>query len=375
MSHISRIPKWLPPLLVMLYFGAATSLLPPVLFFEQGSDELIVDSLADSIRQNEPSPFMSRVHPLAEGKSTPYYSQFGLTYRVLLPFRDYLPRTGLQFLLSLAWALATGAMFWWFQRLVADLHGSTSGLVFLLLCCATPTFLFFSASLYWQLPLLLLPFMLTYAFVIERPIFTASCISLLLFLRFLGGYEYTSTLILSPIAALGLRCSYGDIAPRRAFQLAVRLGAAGFIAFLAAMLLHLTTLAHAAGGWEEGVARFREVAESRTSGDFLGRQPTLKNDVIHLISSFFRNEVILVLGLAAVTLLLTATLVDRRATIKLATALLFAFLCSLSWQLLARGHMRDHAHINFIVYLIPFGLSVYLAFSRLIGDLAKSRLA
>jgi hypothetical protein len=372
MNLPGKKPAWLSPLLVICYFAITASLLPPVLFFEQGSDGIIVDSLRNSRAQSVPSPFMIRVDPRGGGEPTPYYSQFGLTYRALLPFRHYLPHSGLHVLLSLAWALATGAVFWWFYRRISLCHGSHSGTLFLLLCCGTPTFLLFSGSFYWQLPLLLAPFMIAYAFASSRPVATSLWVFGLLFLRFLGGYEYTSTLLLSPIAALLLRSALGDIPLRRTLQLACPLAAAGFLAFLAALSLHLVALASAAGGWRDGMSRFSQVAQSRTNGDFLGREISLKGDLIELINSFFHNEVILVCGLAAVTLFLAAANRGRAAALRIGSALLFAFLCSLSWQVLARGHMRDHALINFIVYFIPFGLSVYLAFSRVVGELVSS---
>ena len=364
---------WFLPLLVMLYFAATVSLLPPVCSFEQGSDGLIVDSLQLAASQNDPSPFMVREDPRNPDRAGPYYSQFGLTYRLLLPFRAFLPYSHLHTLLSLFSALATGALFLWFHRVVARAYGNVAAGTFLILCCATPAFVFFSGSFYWQLPLLAAPFMLAHAWADSKPRTCTLAVFAVLFLRFLGGYEYASTLILSPIAAVFLGSVLGDIPLRRATILAVPLGVAGLAAFAAALGIHLMTLGMSAGGWSEGIARFNEVARYRTSGDYFGRKITLRSDLIDLINSFFRNEVILVCGLAAVALFLAAATRGRAASLRIACALLFAFLCSLSWQVLARGHMRDHAHINFIVYLIPFGLSVYLAFSRVVGDLVKSR--
>lgn len=357
--------------MVILYFAGAVCLLPPVFFFEQGSDGLIVDSLQLASKENDPSPFMVRKDPQTSEVATPYYSQFGLTYRALLPLRAMLPYSRLHFLLSLVQAVATGAMFWWFHRLLTKAHGNTAGVLVLILCCATPAFVFFSGSFYWQLPLLVGPFLLAYVFADLSPRIAVLSVFAVLLLRFLGGYEYTSTLMLSPIAAVFLRNAFGDITLRRAIGLTAPLGAAGLLAFASAISVHLLALGMAAGGWDEGLARFNEIARYRTSGDFLGREISLRNDLIHLINSFFRNEVILVVGLAFITLFLVASTGSRDSAFRIGAALLFAFLCSVSWQILARGHMRDHAHINFIVYFIPFGLSVYLAFSRVVGELVS----
>ena len=374
MNIAGKSSAWCLLLIVMGYFGTAASLLPPVFFFEQASDDIIVESLRSSRELPHPSPFMVREDPRGGGEVIPYYSQFGLTYRALLPFRNDLPQAFLHVILSLVWALATGAVFWWFQARISLIHGRNSGILFLLLCCGTPTFLFFAGSFYWQLPLLLGPFLVTYAIADSRPATALFCVFGILLLRFLGGYEYTSTLLLSPIAALILRSAFGDITIKRALQRTWPLCASGLLAFLAAIAAHLATLAASAGGWYEGFSHFKDVVESRTSGDFLDRDTSMRGDLIALINSLFRNEVILVVGLAAVTVWLVDATRGRLAALRIASALLFALLCSLSWQILARGHMRDHAHINFILYLIPFGLSVYLAFSRVVGGLISANL-
>ncbi len=348
-------------------FVGATTLLPPVSKFEDLSDNLITDSIKLAQSEKEPLPYMTRKDDRISEEAKPYYSQFGLTYHLLLPLRSHLDTARLPMILSVGCAILTALTFWLFSKHLRRTIGPVEGTVFLLLCCLTPTFLFFSGSFYWQLPLLLAPFFITYAFVADRPCQTALMVGVFLFLRFLGGYEYTSTLLLAPICAIMLRLAFQDIRPRPAIFRAIILGGVGFTAFVAALGLHLLTLRLHEGSWSSAINSFSTVVTYRTSGDYFAREISLRNDVILLISSFFRNEVILVMGLALVSCLLTLVWKGRTPAIRISMTLAFSFVAGLSWQVLARGHMRDHGHLNFIVYCIPFALSVYIVFCRLIS--------
>lgn len=231
----------------------------------------------------------------------------------------------------------------------------------------------FSGSFYWQLPLLRAPFVIAYVLAISKPTIAILLVFIIILLRFLGGYEYASSLILSPLGALAIRCAFGEIKVSRAVKQGIFFGIAGTAAFGTTIAAHLAALCHETGSWEKGIKLFENVVNYRTVGVPLGRDVTLRNDIIVLSYSFFSNESILVIGMGAVSVALVLFSRGRATAVRLGLALLFAFLCSLSWQVLARGHMRDHNHINFIAYFIPFGLAVYVAFSRVVGDLLEHR--
>lgn len=354
-------------LLAVIIFVGAACLLPPVSRFEDSSDNLITESL----KHEDAGSFMIRRDERISPEWKPYYSQIGLTYQLLRPFRRQLNSPALPFSLSLAYAVMTAATFWLFSRHLSVTRGPLEAWVFLILCCFTPTFLMFSGSFYWQLPLLVAPFLITYALGVDHPTPACGLVFIVLLLRFLGGYEYTSTLLLSPVCAMFLRFAFGDIEMATAIRRSIALGAVGFFAFLLAVGIHLWAMRLSEGSWPAAVAAIRNVATYRTSGDYFAREISLRSDLIQFIASFFRNEVIFLIGLGITICFLWGVSRGPQAAGRLAAALGCALLAGLSWQILARGHMRDHAHINFIVYCLPFGLSVHLAFSRLaalLGD-------
>lgn len=348
-------------LFAVIIFAGAACLLPPVSKFEDSSDDLITESL----KHEEAGAFMIRRDERVSPEWKPYHSQLGLTYQLLRPFQRQLNSPALPFTLSLAYAVMTAATFWLFSRHLCATRGPLEAWTFLILCCFTPTFLMFSGSFYWQLPLLVAPFLITFVLGVDRLAPACGLVFIVLLLRFLGGYEYTSTLLLSPVCAMFLRFAFGDIEMTPAIRRSMALGAVGFLAFLLAVGIHLWAMRLSEGSWPAAVAAFRSVATYRTSGDYLAREISLRSDLIQLIASFFRNEVIFLIGLGLATCLLWAVSRGPQAAGRLAAAFGFALLAGVSWQVLARGHMRDHAHINFIVYCLPFGLSVHLAFSRL----------
>lgn len=359
--------------LAILAFSASTALLPPVRSFEDCSDSLIVDSLIRAKGSPKPSVFMEREEASENGALRPYYSQYGLTYRLLLPWRDHFSYGLLHHGLSFIYAALTAITFWLFALCFGRKVSENAGWAFLTLCCTTPAFLMFSGSFYWQLPLLVLPWMISFAFVTHRPAVAVAGPGLVLLIRFLGGYEYLTPLILSPIAATMLHFAMGNLNVAQTLWRGIAQGVAGTCAFGLALAIHIASIAKVEGSLQAALEKLGRIVTYRTSGDYFGGPPTLKYDAIALINSFFRNESILLIGLGLVGVLMARTSSGKPAALRIAGALVFAFACGLSWQFLARGHMRYHAHINFIIYLIPYGLTVYTVISHEIGKMELLR--
>lgn len=124
MKDLIKSPRWILPLLVFSYFAISVSLLPPVLLFQDVADVIIVDSLQRNSAQSNPSLFMERIVPFWSKDYLTFYSQFGLTYRVLLPIRQTLPYPVLPMLLSIVYALTTAAIFLRFQACFAANTGT-----------------------------------------------------------------------------------------------------------------------------------------------------------------------------------------------------------------------------------------------------------
>ncbi len=354
----------------IIIFSGANFFFSSVVYFENASDSLIVDSLKRSQEAGRDEPFMQRKDLRLTQDYAPYYSQFGLTYRVLQPFSRYVNNYRLlSSVLSIVNAVCTALVLGSFSVYLLKLYSFDASITFLTLCSFTPTFLLFSGSFYWQLPLLMLPTLVFYIGCVGYPLFSVALVFLILLIRFLGGYEYATTLILSPVAALFVRYAFGDLSIKQVIPQAVMAVVAGLAAFVFAILIHLLAMHSALNSWSATFHAFFDVVLYRTGGDYFSRPVTLKGDLIALSVSFFQNEFFLTIGIALFALVLSSRTFGRTTSVKLGLALAFSLLCGFSWQLLARGHMRDHAHLNFIVYLIPFGILTYISISRVIHEL------
>lgn len=353
----------------IIIFLGANLLFASVAYFENASDSLIIDSLNRSQESGHNEPFMQRKNFKLMQHYAPYYSQFGLTYRVLQPFSRYVTDYRLlSFTLSLLSAVCTALVFGLFSVYLFKVYSFDAAIIFSILCCFSPTFLLFSGSFYWQLPLLILPTLISYIGCIRYPLFSIALIFLVLLIRFLGGYEYATTLILSPVAAVFLRYAFGDLNLKPVIRWAVVAVVAGLAAFGFAILVHLFAMNAVFNSWNATIHAFLDVVLYRTSGDYFSRPVTLRGDLIALTASFFQNEFFLIIGIASLALVLSSRVLGKTTSVKLGLCLAFSLLCGFSWQLLARGHMRDHAHLNFIVYLIPFGIVAYIGISRVIHE-------
>ena len=327
-----------------------------------------------------------------------YLSQFGLQAALLGGLMDAIRLDPMRFAYWAAYgcALLTAAMLASFLVSVARSFGTLTAHVSTALTALSPTFQIFAPSVYWCTFLLLGPFVATwqlyprlartgrgYAWllVIIATLVAAKC---------LCGYEYLTTIILSPlVAAVFHQCRTGE--PwRRRLPGYVGITSAGVLGFALAMGLHAYQLGHYLH--RDGLEVILKRAKARTlEGNPQTEVSVLFGETIfsplpdaieYRLNCFFhyfnfaafnlprlgegpaveisvRNVSLFALGLVLWWLARRMRVSGRYAG--LIPALAISSATSLSWQTIASNHMCIHFHINEIVFFIPFFLLAYAA--------------
>lgn len=352
--------------------------------FQQDSDSLVRDELLNP---------GSALLPQLGGVGRPYSSQFGLQGMVmnwLSPGDQYYEA------LRLATSMLAGAVFaaavvavWraWGRR--------AAGVLFVLLALSYWTN-GFGASTYWQLWTLLLP---TLVPLLVWPRLGAgrrkwlrggALIAALVFLKCLCGYEYISTVLLGVAAAVAYHEFRGRIDYRLLARITVAMSA-GLVGFAAALGVHIAQLLALDGDVSAIKERILErtvspsqtaevLAAARAEQDPLwgwlvegdGMIGLWAFQLVHYLtepavtvpappfSGFGPVQYSLPIWAFIVVFLLLAMQAvrgrqeDAAVQRRLAVSAGLGLLGGLSWLVLAYGHMINHAHIDAIVFYLPF---------------------
>jgi len=320
-----------------------------------------------------------------------YVSQFGLQGVTLAAIHQYLGTEFDHFVVlaangfALLTALTLALFFLELSRCVGPMAGNVGVAATVLM----PILLPFATSLYWATFLLFAPFVWSW-WVYPRAIGHRQRIlgwllgiSLLILCKCLCGYEYVSTIVLSPAVAVvyhGVRESLPLRTWLRHATVAVLAGVAGFALALA---LHVWQLNEVVG--VDGVAAILDRASHRTGVADQAREvryPFAAPDPVFLPERWrlpvrcFANYFWLptfatpasiampprefTLGQATILLGVLAGLVGMTwwrwplSVSALVPALGLGFAASISWQMLAINHMCVHVHLNQIVFIVPF---------------------
>jgi len=359
---------------------------------------------------------LDRLHLTEQGQANTlspltekYRSQFGLQ-GVILGLVLKLTRISavqLAYVASGAFSLLTALVLAAFFADIANRLGRVTAGIAVMLTAWSPQLCYMTPSLYWCMFLLVSPFVLTW---LLEPWFSArrygwvgrfGLLFLLVLAKCLCGYEYVTTIILSPLAALWFHSS-GQIHPLRNFFVRSSLVvAAGVLAFGCAILLHAAQLQYVVG--VNGFETIRERATSRTVG-VQGQEGSLipirksfrrlPERIAYPASCFveyFEQPATVTTGyhakmrkfipvryyFAFAGILGVATLLARRrmpeTLRRLVGTLIVGAAASLSWHVLAINHMRVHFHLNGIIFFVPFlpicfvaiGQTVELAFQAI----------
>ena len=332
-----------------------------------------------------------------------YTSQFGLSGVALNAIAELTGanRMRVGFAAAQGIGLLTAALIAAFLTAAGLRFGQTAAGVAAVLTAGSPQLVYHVSSVYWCTFLLFAPFVLTWVAapaLLRTRKGTAALVAavfVLCTLKCLCGYEYITTVVLSPLPALVYHdCRSGALGRRRLFLygLVVAVGCAGFVAALG---LHVAQLQYVLG--MDPVETIGNRVKARLGKDVSGPEgfdpgpnpiPFLSDEGWLGVRGFFRyfaldgsslpglqrpTLMIPVWALAAATLaVLAAGAVrwrrldtDRKA---LTLALAASVPCSLSWQFAARNHMTVHIHLNLIVFYLPWMLLLYVA----VGDAVQA---
>lgn len=264
----------------------------------------------------------------------------------------------------------------------------------------------FAPSLYWAAALLLLPFQIVWFFeplCIGWRRFTLMllpAVGLAVMLKCLCGYEYVTSVILAPVAALAFhqvrRADFGWNFLRPAAALTL----AGILGFAAALTIHSQQIAALTGqsGWASIAFRARErtveignpAVENHVELKPFGPLQRLDPKTAYAIHAFCKYfampPIALPTGLTsrsfiplywfvalAIALLISARFgwlnTNGQA---LAIATVIGLGASVSWQVLAVNHMAVHFHLNMVVFQLPFLLLSFLSIGWLMAHATEA---
>ena len=280
-----------------------------------------------------------------------------------------------------------------FRSSISRRIGPVSANVSVLLTACTPVLLPFATSLYWACFLLFAPFVTTWllypqclaSHVHQLGLFAG--IAALVMLKCLCGYEYISTVILSPIAAVVYHRIASGEKLRSCARPAVCLFLAGVLGFAVAVGLHVLQLNHITGG------NALDVIRERAAGNTIGNafDPAVASACLAPELRFLpveaRVRVRCVLnyfwlsasatpvtwgplrGFATLGIvLLFSTFIgwiawrrksERPAVAALVPAAIVGLVGAAAWHLVALTHTCIHMHLNQICYAVPFLLIAY----------------
>ncbi|MDB5305983.1 MAG: hypothetical protein JWO38_185 [Gemmataceae bacterium] len=328
------------------------------------------------------------------GRELPYRSQYGLQGEVLAAVPGAAGGPAFARVAAGVFAGLTALSLAAFLASAGRRLGPLAGDVAAALTACVPILLPFAPSLYWVPFLLLGPFLAAWFLYPwacrSRGRFVAllGAIAGLVCVKCLCGYEYVTTVILAPVAALGYHATAAGERVRAWAVKSLAVWAVGTVGFAAALGFHARQISAATG--EDGLAVIRERAAQRTGAHdergevahfLLAPDPTFLPPRVRpwarCLANYFWLPAVaspqtwgagrFVLSLGAVVLaavaLAAAALVARprvpREVVALVPAGAIGFVGAMSWQVLAVNHMAVHAHLNLIVFCIPFLLFVF----------------
>ncbi len=368
---------------------------------------LVLNRLADDPGGPDRLPSLT-AWDAAAGVERPYRSQYGLQGEVLSaacratgadPFRFAIAAAGVGaglFALGLALVFAS----------LGPRVGWPAAHVGVVLTAAVPVYLPFAPSLYWVPVVLLAPFLAAWFLIPwagRRPgrwVVVGAVVGALVGVKCLCGYEYVTTVILAPVAALAYHATVRRAGLWRTAAAAAGLWAAGVAGFAGAVAVHAAQIERDTG--TPGLAVIRERAAHRAgTADarnevkylFLAPDPERVPEAVRYPVRCFLNYfwlptvaspqtwggarfavslggvTIVAAGLGAVALAARRRLPPEVVALVPAGAVGFAG--AVSWQVLAVNHMTAHVHLNLIVFTVPFLPLAFAGFGVAVQGLAS----
>lgn len=345
-------------------------------------------------------------------KVQPYGSQYGLQARVIAffaPTNDSLLPSYFK-KVEIILAFLTSILLALFIAKIWNIYGRYVGIVVTALLSLSPWVAGYARNLYWVAFLMFLPFILTFLLYPRlkakktKAVFYA-LVTIIIFLKCLDGYEHITTIGLSVFAAVAY---WEAVLRKRALkslwkQLLLAVGITT-VALFSAITANVISLQSYYGSWSKAEDVVLSRADDRATGlkkvepnVILGFEVTDQHTYA-MIERFYNLDVLKSgqgnpLKYAALSALNYALLPAVSLPISLAPTLqeliqsmltvsIIGFLCLkrigtqargliemywvgllgvLSWLVLMPGHAYPHAHLNGIIFYIPFLLASFIA--------------
>lgn len=362
----------------------------------------------------------------------PYSSQFGLQgrsytllYKALSKVSDVSPRSFIliaQLMTALASSVTLALLVLWVKLRI----GRPESIIVTLLLALSPMLVSFARNLYWALPLMFVPLIFTLFFyrykTTEKYQVTYNIIlGVLLFLRFLNGYEYVTSITIMIAAAVGYFLYIENKQLNDYVKEFAKVFVVTLIAFSSALGVHIVALQGSTGSISKSVEIIKSRAVERTtaSASYLtfsyGNLKQMAPDVYELgdyyvdlegksrSSSELGSNAVALLNYALLpvfrlpliltqpfsTLIYSVTMfttvlgiiyIKRKSLFAkkrirqvgaLYVSCAIGFIGFLSWLILARSHSLVHAHINGILLYLPFAIFGYIILSIYLHNIIR----
>ena len=346
------------------------------------------------------------------GDFAPYASQFGLQSRIVAFFapvdnsriQSYMEKV--QFLLTVIFAV----MLYLVVRKVRSLFNLKTAYILCVALALSPWLVVFARNTYWFAFIMFAPFVfsfLTYQFFknTRKLIFFYAIIAVLLFVKFLNGYEHASTValsVLAPVAFYELRSRKVKVLDL--WRPAVAILGVSIVALGSAIFINIANLSGYMGSWGDASKAVLSRASDRATGIqavqgnvILGFEATAPNiygaidkihDIDHLKSGegngavfaalsavsylslpaislpFVFREPIgeIIQSMAALLVLTVVALCRMKGEYKrsFVAAFVISLLGTLSWLILMPAHAFPHVHLNGIIFYMPLLIFCYV---------------
>ena len=400
--------------------------------YQIGSDALVFNNLA-CLKSDQHTEWLifrevtdlNNINPACKNDGQAYYSQIGLQGRIMNYGFNLFGLLGMSvahyiLLIKMIVPYISATTMLMFSFWVVKRFGLAEAYFVTVLIANSVWIVGFSKSLFWSMPLLFLPFILTLFLInkknnYKQDLLLFIALTILMMIKFATGYEYTSVLIISTIAAVVTIGVLDNYKKQRILFLSAIALFSGIIAFSATIGIHVLLIDKNINDkgrsfgmiYERFTYRTTKVQDSKkvvydglgftvpAASSIIGyyipidsykvdtplvqtelvsvanysllpiiSYPiTLKEPLQTYVSSFFFSVIIFIsLSINTIkNIRKRGSVISKKLNNECALFMgaIIGLLGVLSWLVLARGHSYVHAHINGIIFYMPYGLLLY----------------
>lgn len=397
--------------------------------FEQYSSSIVVktvecDGLIDGYAGPLYFEYTTKYNPgCSRDDARPYKSQFGLQSRIFTAIASD-SSDNIRFI-NVAKVSLIGIFIFLLIGLMHKIKrefGVVATIAVAALLAISPWIAGFSSNLYWVVFTIFLPFIFSFCWyerfkASRRILIFYTILGLLFLLKFLNGYEYASTLMMSAFIPV----VYFELKNRhvRTWQLwrpALATLSAGVLAIALAISMNVAGLKEYAGGWQEASSMVAARAEDRSS--LVSYKQYVINSLVHTAPPIYERldtiydldqlrsgegnimkyiiisvlnyamlpavslpfvlkepvgtlvQSILFVGILAYVALLSLMKRAKRNQLKgLHYMYWLGLVSAVSWLVLMPGHAFAHPHINAVIFYLPYLIICYIIFGLWLNEI------